>query len=429
MIYTYIGIVFFQAIFITYQLIIFRRKEFAYYLLYTICISIFLVFQAAPHLNPFKSTITEFEKFTLNRGFWFFTVAFYFRFGRNFCNMPQLYPRHNSVLLKLENVMFVIGAVDIVTSYFHGGYYFPDIYMRYIIIAISLFSFYLIGYLGSKKVLFNRILVMGSFCVLLFGCISLADMIITNHSRSGLHYMQYHVVGIALEFVFLNYGLILKSKMIEKEKNMLELEKQLAVLRERERIIADLHDDVGGGLSSIRIMSDLLTEKKDQLQNPEKYSQKISDTAKDISQKMNTLIWALNSENDSLQNFAEYVRQYAVQYFDGTGINVVYQWDKSNNNNIQINGNYRKVLFLCIKETLHNALKYSKAGTVNIGLELQKQDLLHIEISDNGIGLQHNNQFGNGIKNLHKRMKSLEGRVEIVSQNGTHILLVVPLPQ
>ncbi|MFT3682912.1 MAG: ATP-binding protein [Ferruginibacter sp.] len=427
-IYIYFGIVFVQTIFITYQLIIFGRKEFVYYLLYTISISVFLIFQAAPQFNPLKSTIAEPEKFTLNRGVWFYVVAFYFRFGRNFCNMPDLYPKHNYILMRLEAVMFVIGGVDIITSYFYGHYYLPDSIVKYVIIAICIFSFYLIGFLGSKKILLNRILVTGSFCVLFFGTISLIDMIVTNYSKSGMRYMQYHVIGITLEFVCLNYGLMLKSKMIEKEKNRLELEKQLAVLRERERIIADLHDDVGGGLSSIRIMSDLLTEKKDRLENPEKFTQKISDTAKDISQKMNTLIWALNSENDTLQNFAEYVRQYAVQYFEGTGINVAYRLlDEAAAGGIVLNGNHRKELFLCIKEILNNALKYSKASEVKIEISLREHNILFISIADNGIGLLHTNQFGNGLKNLKKRITLMEGAISITGDTGTKINMSVPV--
>ena len=423
----FIGVLLLQVIFIIYQLIIFRRQEFVWYLFYSITLAVYIVFQAEPALNPIKSTITQYEKFTLNRGCWFLFVAFYFRFGMHFCNMPHLYPRHTNILKMVTIVMFTIGSADIITSYLHGGFYFSDKYMLWIILVISAFSLYIIVFLGSKKVLFNRILVSGSMCLLAFGLMALADMKLSNHSKSGLHYMTYHMAGATLEFLFLNYGLILKSKMIEKEKNRLELLQEVLLLKERERILADLHDDVGGGLSSIRIMSDLLKNKAQGIQQTERFAEKISYTVREVSQKMNTIIWALNPENDTLQNFSEYIRQYAVSYFEGTPATIHFSGVGLENDTIVIHGNKRKMLFLCVKEILHNSLKYAQASAIEVGMELKTKSQLVIRVADNGIGIGQTNPFGNGLKNIRKRMDEINGTADISGQQGTCIILTVDL--
>ena len=54
------------------------------------------------------------------------------------------------------------------------------------------------------------------------------------------------------------------------------------------RIIADLHDDVGGGLSSIRMMSDLMSHQGTLDKNQASFAEKISMTAKDIAQRIRT---------------------------------------------------------------------------------------------------------------------------------------------
>ncbi len=431
LLYSFIGVVFIQVLFIIYQLFIFRRKELVYYLLYTLSISVFLIFQADPYLNPLKNTITDIEKFTLSRGLWFYLVAFYFRFGRNFCSMESLYPRINLIATRLETGMIIFGSIDMVTSYFYGGYYFSDDIVKYFVFAIVLFAFYVIGLLAMKNIVLNRILVSGSFCALAFGTACLVDMLLSDHKKSGLYYMQYHIVGTTLEFLFLNYGLLLKSKMIEKEKKKLELDKQFVIIKERERIISDLHDDMGGSLSSIRIISDLLVQQKDKLKEPEKYAQKISETANELNQKMKTLIWALDEENKSLSSFYEYVHQYAVNFFEDTGIESRFQFDEAAGRKIILNAAQRKNLFLCIKEILHNVLKHAKASILTIDISTAHKNL-QIKIADNGIGIPENEnhaglRLGNGLKNLHKRVAEMNGSIKISNDNGAIVLIIIPI--
>ena len=78
---------------------------------------------------------------------------------------------------------------------------------------------------------------------------------------------------------------------------------------ERQRIITDLHNDVGSGLSTIRMVIDLITDKKEKTLQLEQYAVKISGIARDATQRMNTVVWALNMEQDTLQNLSEYMRE------------------------------------------------------------------------------------------------------------------------
>src|SRR5687768_4764950 len=120
-----------------------------------------------------------------------------------------------------------------------------------------------------------------------------------------------------------------------------------------ERIISDLHDDVGGGLSTIRMMSDLMITQYEaqtgvtgiEEDNKQVFAQKISSTAKDIAQRMHTIIWSLNAENDTLGNFSEYVRQYGVSFFEDTGIRFSFDSDDNLPESHQLNGIQRKNLF------------------------------------------------------------------------------------
>lgn len=111
----------------------------------------------------------------------------------------------------------------------------------------------------------------------------------------------------------------IKEIQIENEK-----ETNLAIEKgkddERRRIIADLHDDVGSGLSTIRMISDLIAGQTGHTLKLNQYAVKVSGITKQVSERMNTIVWALNTENDTLQNLCEYIRAYGFNFFEDSNI-------------------------------------------------------------------------------------------------------------
>jgi signal transduction histidine kinase len=86
---------------------------------------------------------------------------------------------------------------------------------------------------------------------------------------------------------------------------------------------------------------------------------------------------------------------------------------------VQLTGDKRRNIFLCVKESLNNVLKHSKADAVKIDMSVDGE--LMIQIYDNGVGidLQHLRQFGNGLQNIERRMKSIGGSFKIENDQGT----------
>lgn len=192
---------------------------------------------------------------------------------------------------------------------------------------------------------------------------------------------------------------------------------------ERKRILADLHDDMGGGLSSIRIVSDLMLQQHHQLQEVNSYAQKISSITTDVTQRMNTIVWALNTENNTLQNLCEYIRQYGYSFFEfhTTKFHSVIPDYAAN---VQLSGLQRKNIFLCVKEALNNVVKHAKARNVWVNI-LFENSVLEITIKDDGEQAINANAFGNGLKNMQNRMKEINGIVSFVKENCFTIVLEI----
>ena len=92
-----------------------------------------------------------------------------------------------------------------------------------------------------------------------------------------------------------------------------------------------------------------------------------------------------------------------------------------------ISGEFRRNIYLTVKEALHNVVKHAQARQVIIQMETGKT--LFISISDDGTGFDQKDirPYGNGLNNMKKRMENIEGTLEIKNGNGTTIIISAPL--
>jgi signal transduction histidine kinase len=153
---------------------------------------------------------------------------------------------------------------------------------------------------------------------------------------------------------------------------------------------------------------------------------RISSSANEVLNKMNAIIWSMNSGNDTLDNLVSYIRSYAYDYFENTPVDC-HVITPEQIPAKELSGDKRRNIFLCVKETLNNALKHSKASRITITITIA--DKLMITIADNGVGidLEKIRQFGNGLKNINRRMESIGGHFHIGASNGTVTILELPL--
>ena len=122
-----------------------------------------------------------------------------------------------------------------------------------------------------------------------------------------------------------------------------------------------------------------------------------------------------------------YTRSYAVEYLTQNGIRCAVQTTDDVPATF-VSGEFRRNIYLAVKEALHNIVKHAGAEHVLITFDVKQE--LRIIIKDNGCGFEanHNKPFSNGLVNMRKRMKDLGGSFEIKNVDGTQILLSAPLP-
>ena len=230
------------------------------------------------------------------------------------------------------------------------------------------------------------------------------------------------VVAIFLAGLAFYIGRLIYLNHIRKQKALLE--KQLAVQYERQRISAEMHDDIGAGLSGIKLMTEI-AEQKMQDEEAAVQMKKIHSSVGEISSKMKEVIWSLNTENDKLDNLLSYIqRQVRIQLENYHCQVSVRLPDRIPD--IAIGGDMRRNIYLVVKESVHNIIKHSGADKVKISIS--STDKLIITVADNGKGMaKEKNQTGNGLRNMQQRLKMMGGEMIINSHDGTTLIFTIPL--
>jgi signal transduction histidine kinase/ligand-binding sensor domain-containing protein len=209
------------------------------------------------------------------------------------------------------------------------------------------------------------------------------------------------------------------------QKQKILLEKKQAIEKERTRIATDMHDDLGAGLSRIKFLSETIGIKKQQQQPIEEDVIKIREYSHQMIDKMGEIVWALNERNDSISDLIAYTRAYAMEYLSQSGIDCTVELPKETNPYC-VSGEFRRNIFLSMKEILHNIVKHAQASCVVINIEIKKELIITVKDNGKGFGKDKIRPFSNGLYNVEKRMKDINGRSEIKIDNGTAVILFAP---
>lgn len=202
-----------------------------------------------------------------------------------------------------------------------------------------------------------------------------------------------------------------------------ELEKQKILEQERERISHDMHDDLGAGISALKLQAEFLKQKaeNDNLQDD---IDELLKTSEEMNISMREMLWSLNSGNDTLGSFIDYAILYATNFLKKTTI-VVYSESEDIIAETTVSTEMRRNLFLCLKEAVNNIYKHSHADTLKLSFS-QEKNIFSMKISDNGTGIPDDQSKGNGLKNMKRRMNELSGECHILSENpGTCLVFKI----
>ncbi|HMK39554.1 MAG TPA: triple tyrosine motif-containing protein, partial [Bacteroidota bacterium] len=192
----------------------------------------------------------------------------------------------------------------------------------------------------------------------------------------------------------------------------------LAMERVRNRIAADLHDDIGSTLSSISVFSRLAEEELGHgAPGVASIIRRIGASSQAVMESLDDIVWMIRPGNDSLDVIMSRIREYATAMFEARGIRFSLSIPPGLDE-MTMSLEDRRQLYLIIKEAVSNIVRHSSCSYARVAIAVHRKDL-RVTIQDDGRGFDSNMYHpGNGITNMRERASAMGGHLMIESGAG-----------
>ncbi|NMA66052.1 MAG: hypothetical protein GX957_07400, partial [Clostridiaceae bacterium] len=219
---------------------------------------------------------------------------------------------------------------------------------------------------------------------------------------------------------------------ISLEKFLLEkVNRDLVINEEQNRIANEIHDGVlqklfaiSCGVFGIKKNAAYLDTKKitDELTA---IQESINDAMGDLRSTIYGYSWKKNGVNNFLNDIYKLIDR--TKNFHGININF-----ETKGNLELISAEYKKAFYRILSEGIGNAIRHGKASSMSIQLNIYKEDVF-LKIHDDGIGfnpdvLKETKKQGLGIRNMKTLTESLNGDLQILSEEGKGTSINIEIP-
>ncbi|WP_304233159.1 7TM-DISM domain-containing protein [Jiulongibacter sediminis] len=395
------------------------RKTLVLYLVYAVNFLLFYTLRVASPAfisQPFPIELNYLINICI-----FISTYTFLRFAVSFVNINKR--PENKFLVTAIDVLF--GATVLVSLFpsQEGNQFFFIIKLAFFVFNILYLIWYLLNSL-KENVLARLYIIMAMPLVLsgliegltnVFGVIKIPNQ-----------FFEAFRLSICLEMLFILFALIYRERFLSKivEQKLKDTELQLANAyieiqeTEQKRIARDLHDDLGGTLSTLKrkVFDKLLhlTSDEDQLELTQ-LAQRAGDDLRRISH-------ALMPPNFERTGLVDSIREL-IKFNKGPGRNFKFG---EHGNRVELPAKSALHVYRIFSEILQNINKHSNATEVHVQLVWSAEELSLI-VEDDGSQFVDNEE-GLGMKNMRMRADYLNGKLNFDSnKSGSTIILDVPL--
>lgn len=237
------------------------------------------------------------------------------------------------------------------------------------------------------------------------------------------------LAGVVTYFVFIDYRRKHKLKvklMQEEEKLMAEKAVLEAEEKERKRIAADLHDNLGAYVNAVLHGTELLQQENTNGHSKE-LVKNLNTASKEVIVSLRETIWALKKESYTAEECLLRIRNF-IQLLNRHYENIAFEVTGSSPENFPVH--YSKALHLVrmLQEAITNAIKHSGAKKIMVTSESDNNEW-RLQVKDDGRGFSISDTKDkaeqNGLVNLAERAKAANMEIQVSSEPGSGTVISI----
>lgn len=221
----------------------------------------------------------------------------------------------------------------------------------------------------------------------------------------------------------------LESRVAEKHQQlethyaqMAAVERREAALYERERMVRDMHDGLGGQLTSTLAL----------VESGKFSPQEVENALRDVLDDLRMMVHSIDSPESTLLDLLAMVRERVEPRMNRQGVAFRWRVDGAGCERALSPESAGHVLRI-VQEALTNVIKHADASEITISTEQQGSSRI-VCIDDNGKGLVNETRGaatvagGRGLRHMRKRAEALGGAVTVrpLPDGGTRVELQLP---
>lgn len=199
-----------------------------------------------------------------------------------------------------------------------------------------------------------------------------------------------------------------------------------AVEKDRKRIAADLHDELGPLLTGIKLRLSNMPVEGDAKKDADMVRRHINSMHDSLLTITHDLLPNTLEQDGLLQTIGEFIVEIEMQ----SSLSVNYHASSMVENLVP--QSHKVHIYRIVTELVQNTVKHADAKHVDLTL-LTKKDKLHLLYSDDGRGFNLKkdliNKKGLGLKNIHSRVEMLQGQMMLDTgrNKGVHYEISIPV--
>ncbi|NND35299.1 MAG: tetratricopeptide repeat protein [Saprospiraceae bacterium] len=259
------------------------------------------------------------------------------------------------------------------------------------------------------------------------------DLLINKRTSQRNQYLI-GILGLLFLSAFIYYRSRQKRKLADEKIKNLEQEQKLLAIdymvqgqeEERKRIARDLHDGLGGLLSSASMQMQSIQKEIDKLSEMQLFSkaeQMIDNACKEVRRIAHDMMPSALIDLgliDAIDDLASQIRSKGSLQVEVT----------TSSDSLDITDVQAVNLYRIVQEFCNNTIKHAAASHIGIVIN-QDKGFLHLELTDDGVGYDisdANLNRGIGLNSIESRIKYLGGSLQDLTAVGTGCRYIIKIP-
>jgi two-component system, NarL family, sensor histidine kinase UhpB len=196
---------------------------------------------------------------------------------------------------------------------------------------------------------------------------------------------------------------------------------------ERRRIAQDLHDQLGGTITALRVRLELLSHLRDE-HDMRRSAADLIGVAALLDRELDVVAWTLHPDAFTRVGLVPAVTTLVHDWSQLYGVSAILHTTPMNRS---LTGTVQRCVFRVCQEALTNISKHAHATQVTVALE-QQRDTLLLLVHDNGRGFDPDEAAraprAMGLTGMRERASGVGGRIEITASSGSGTAVSMRVP-